>query len=93
MADKSDKTQSNPVQFVNWRAAPLEIIDLAESFGWHMTNKAPTDNQLFAAFDDDKLFLTRDSKTKIFVDFAEGASAHRQKFGGGKNQAILGQII
>ncbi|GHB71023.1 ribosomal RNA small subunit methyltransferase J [Psychrosphaera saromensis] len=92
MADKSSELnnpeQSDIIQFVNWRAAPLEIIELAESFGWNMTNKAPTDNQLFAAFDDGKLFLTRDSKTKIFVDFAEGASAHRQKFGGGKNQAI-----
>ncbi|MBU2918349.1 class I SAM-dependent methyltransferase [Psychrosphaera sp. F3M07] len=53
-----------------------------------MANKAPNDPSLHIAFDDDKLFLTRDSKTKIFVDFAEGANAHRQKFGGGKNQAI-----
>lgn len=80
--------QSNTLQFVNWRTAPLEIIDLAEQFGWIMANKAPNEQSLHIAFDDDKLFLTRDSKTKIFVDFAEGANAHRQKFGGGKNQAI-----
>lgn len=84
MADNSQSI----IQFVNWRSAPLEIIDLAESFGWKMVNKAPNEQQLHIEFENDKLFLTRDSKTKIFVDFAEGASAHRQKFGGGKNQAI-----
>lgn len=74
--------------FTNWRAAPLEIVELAESFQWQMSKHQPDDGELFASFDNDRLFLTRDGKTKIFVDFAQGANAHRQKFGGGKNQAI-----
>lgn len=74
--------------FTNWREAPLEIVELAESLGWQMSKHAPDSGQLYASFDSDRLLLTRDGKTKIFVDFAEGANAHRQKFGGGKNQAI-----
>lgn len=82
------------IEFANWRDAPLEIIELAESFGWNMVSQVTTSkdkhsqNPLFATFENDKLYLARDNKTKICVDFAEGANAHRQKFGGGKNQAI-----
>ncbi|NVK23715.1 MAG: class I SAM-dependent methyltransferase [Gammaproteobacteria bacterium] len=53
-----------------------------------MSKHKPEDGSLYADFDNDKLVLTRDGKTNIFVDFAEGANAHRQKFGGGKGQAI-----
>ena len=74
--------------FTNWRTAPLQIVELAESFQWQLTAHAPKNGELYASFDNDRLFLTRDGKTNIFVDFAEGANAHRQKFGGGKNQAI-----
>ena len=74
--------------FTNWREAPLEIVELAESFGWQMSKHTPDIGELYASFDNDRLLLTRDGKTNIFVDFAEGANAHRQKFGGGKNQAI-----
>lgn len=74
--------------FTNWREAPLEIVELAESFGWQMSKHTPDSGELYASFDNDRLLLTRDGKTNIFVDFAEGANAHRQKFGGGKNQAI-----
>lgn len=74
--------------FTNWREAPLELVELAESFDWQMSKHTPERGTLYASFDDDRLFLTRDGKTKVFVDFAEGANAHRQKFGGGKNQAI-----
>lgn len=74
--------------FTNWREAPLELVELAESFAWQMSKHTPEQGELYLSFEDDRLFLTRDGKTKIFVDFAEGANAHRQKFGGGKNQAI-----
>ena len=74
--------------FTNWRDAPLQIVELAESFQWQMSKHLPEAGELYASFDNDRLFLTRDGKTKVFVDFAEGANAHRQKFGGGKNQAI-----
>ena len=74
--------------FTNWREAPLEIVELAESFEWQMSKHTPDKGELYASFENDRLFLTRDGKTKVFVDFAEGANAHRQKFGGGKNQAI-----
>ena len=80
--------QSTPLTFVNWREAPIEIIELAESFGWSMSKHLPQDNELYATFDDDRLCLTKDGKTKIFVDFVTGANAHRHKFGGGKGQAI-----
>lgn len=72
----------------NWRDAPLEIIELAKSFEWQLSAHKPESGELYASFEDDKLFLTRDGKTKIYVDFVEGANAHRHKFGGGKNQAI-----
>jgi len=74
--------------FTNWRDAPLEIVELAESFNWQMSKHTPETGELYAHFDKDRLCLTRDGKTKIYVDFAEGANAHRQKFGGGKGQAI-----
>lgn len=74
--------------FANWQQAPLAIVELAEQFNWQLVNQPPSDGQLYATFDQDRLCLTRDNKTKVFVDFAEGANAHRQKFGGGKNQAI-----
>lgn len=74
--------------FTNWRDAPLELQELALSFQWQMSKHQPDNGELYASFADDRLFLTRDGKTKIFVDFAQGANAHRQKFGGGKNQAI-----
>ena len=72
----------------NWREAPLELVEFAESFDWQMSKHTPDQGELYLSFEQDRLFLTRDGKTKIFVDFAEGANAHRQKFGGGKNQAI-----
>ena len=74
--------------FTNWRDAPIDIIELAESFEWQMSKHQPNNGELYASFADDRLFLTRDGKTNIYVDFAEGANAHRQKFGGGKGQAI-----
>lgn len=74
--------------FTNWRDAPIEIIELAESFEWQMSKHVPADGSLYASFEQDRLVLTRDGKTNIYVDFAEGANAHRQKFGGGKGQAI-----
>ena len=83
----TDKTQSN-ITFVNWREAPIELIELAESFGWNMSKHLPQTGELYATFDDDKLCLTKDGKTKINVDFVSGANAHRHKFGGGKGQAI-----
>lgn len=36
----------------------------------------------------DRLSLKISEKSAIFVDFVEGALAHRKKFGGGKNQLI-----
>ena len=74
--------------FCGWRQAPIEIIELAESFGWQMSKHSPTQGTMYVNFEDDRLALTKDGKTNIFVDFAEGANAHRQKFGGGKGQAI-----
>lgn len=74
--------------FTNWRDAPIEIIELAETFEWQMSKHVPSDGSLYASFENDRLVLTRDGKTNIYVDFAEGANAHRQKFGGGKGQAI-----
>ena len=78
--------------FTNWRDAPIEIIELTESFQWQMSKHTPTDGSLYASFENDRLILTRDGKTNIYVDFAEGANAHRQKFGGGKGQAIAKAI-
>lgn len=80
--------QSSALTFVNWRDAPIEIIDLAESLGWNMSKHLPEKDTLYATFEDDKLCLTKDGKTKINVDFVTGANAHRHKFGGGKGQAI-----
>lgn len=74
--------------FCGWRDAPIEIIELAESFEWNMSKHVPDDGSLFVNFANDRLCLTQDGKTNVYVDFAEGANAHRQKFGGGKGQAI-----
>lgn len=74
--------------FYNWRQAPLQLIELAEQFGCQMVNQPPTDGQMYSVFLDDKFSLTQDGKTLINVDFIAGATAHRHKFGGGKNQAI-----
>lgn len=83
-------TEPNPpaLPFYNWRSAPLQIIELAEKFGWQMVNKAPQNGAVFGLFEDNKFCLTKDGKTLINVDFTGGATAHRHKFGGGKNQAI-----
>lgn len=80
---------SNPeLTFCGWREAPIEVIELAESFGWNMSKHVPTDGSMYLNFANDRLCLTQDGKTNVYVDFAEGANAHRQKFGGGKSQAI-----
>jgi len=84
----TDKNATSPLIFHNWRDAPIEIIELAETFGWQMSKHLPQDKELYATFEQDKLCLTKDGKTKIFVDFVTGANAHRHKFGGGKGQAI-----
>ena len=84
----ASKRAKQAMIFTNWRDAPIEIIELAESFEWQMSKHQPSNGELYASFSDDRLFLTRDGKTNIYVDFAEGANAHRQKFGGGKGQAI-----
>ena len=80
------------MKFYHWQSAPLEIIELADKFGWQKMSHQPVyqkgQNELHAVFDDDKLCLTIDGKTKISVDFVSGANAHRHKFGGGKGQAI-----
>lgn len=76
------------ITFYNWREAPLELIELAESFNWKMSSHTPPKGELHLTFEDDHLCLTQDGKTKISVDFATGANAHRQKFGGGKGQAV-----
>lgn len=82
------ESSSNTILFYNWRDAPIEIVELAESLDWKMSKHLPTNGELYAHFQNDRLSLTRDGKTNIYVDFAEGANAHRQKFGGGKGQAI-----
>ena len=80
------------MKLYHWQSAPLEIIELADKFGWQKMSHQPvyqkSQNELHAVFDDDKLCLTIDGKTKISVDFVSGANAHRHKFGGGKGQAI-----
>ena len=53
-----------------------------------MSKHLPQEQTLYATFEDERLCLTKDGKTKIFVDFVTGANAHRHKFGGGKGQAI-----
>ena len=63
--------------FTNWREAPLELVELAESFDWQMSKHTPDQGELYLSFEQDRLFLTRDGKTKIFVDFAEGESGLR----------------
>ena len=79
--------QSSTLKFFQWQQAPLNIIELTEKFDWQQVNHQPND-ELYALFEDDQLKLTIDGKTKISVDFAGGANAHRQKFGGGKGQAV-----
>lgn len=76
------------IVFTNWRDAPLEIQELAQTLNWQLSKHEPEKGDLYAHFVDDRLMLTRDGKTNVYVDFAEGANAHRQKFGGGKGQAI-----
>lgn len=77
-----------PLVFYNWRAAPLELIELAQQFGLELCSKPPEKGVLYATYHDDRFSLTTDGKTLINVDFVGGATAHRHKFGGGKNQAI-----
>lgn len=79
---------SPPFIFYNWRAAPLKLIELAENFGWKMVDARPEKGQIYGQFVDDVFSLTQDGKTLVNVDFVGGATAHRHKFGGGKNQAI-----
>lgn len=74
--------------FYHGDQAPLEVLEQATQFGWQVTHKQPSAGTLYAEYHNGRLSLTRDGKTRVCVDFAEGANAHRQKFGGGKGQAI-----
>lgn len=76
------------MMFTNWRDAPLVIQELAQQLNWTLSKHEPKDNELHACFVNDRLVLTRDGKTHVYVDFVEGSNAHRHKFGGGKGQAI-----
>lgn len=66
---------------------------MARQTGLPLLEKKSDDFDLQICFDDDyvELFDT-ELNTGVHVDFAEGALAHRQQFGGGRGQAIAKAI-
>ncbi len=67
--------------------------ELARQTGLPLLNRESSDFDLQLCFDNDyvELFDTA-LNTGIHVDFVEGALAHRQRFGGGRGQAIAKAI-
>ncbi|WP_432721799.1 class I SAM-dependent methyltransferase [Jeongeupia wiesaeckerbachi] len=61
---------------------------LAERYGFTPTHAAPADGY-FLAFEDGRLSLQQTGdRARVCVDFVDGASAHRRKFGGGRGQPV-----
>lgn len=61
----------------------------SERFGFALVDHTRDDSLLQLRFHDERIELyDRQLDTAIHVDFLHGALAHRQKFGGGKGQAI-----
>jgi 16S rRNA (guanine1516-N2)-methyltransferase len=66
-----------------------QVDEIARLTGLPLLNEKSDGFDLQLRFDDDHLSLfDRALNTSIHVDFAEGALAHRQQFGGGRGQAI-----
>lgn len=65
----------------------------AERYGYALSEQPDDDYILQLRFDADHLCLfDTELDTGIHVDFLHGATAHREKFGGGKGQAIAKAI-
>ncbi|GHD55276.1 class I SAM-dependent methyltransferase [Jeongeupia chitinilytica] len=62
--------------------------DVAARYGFAPLHEAPAEGY-FLAFEDGRLVLQQTGdKARVCVDFVEGASAHRRKFGGGRGQPV-----
>ena len=74
-------------------ARKMEATTLARKTGLPLLDYKTNDFELQLCLDDNftELFDSR-LNTSIHVDFAEGALAHRQQFGGGRSQAIARAI-
>ena len=67
----------------------IEAAELARNTGLPLLDNKSNDFELQLCFHDDYTELFDSGlNTGIYVDFAEGALAHRRQFGGGRGQAI-----
>ena len=58
---------------------------------WNLASKTEPDHQFQLQLTDERLQLVKLDEPKlgaVFVDFVDGAVAHRRKFGGGRGQLI-----
>lgn len=67
--------------------------DFAKRYEYPFFSEMDTSYELQLVFERDKIVLfDKTLNTKIFVDFIDGSLAHREKYGGGKGQAIAKAI-
>lgn len=70
-----------------------QALKLAEETGLPLLESMSDDFDLQLFFEEDRVRLFDSHlKTDIYVDFAHGALAHRQQFGGGRGQALAKAI-